>query len=299
MEGVVFDIQRFALNDGPGIRTTVFLKGCPLRCAWCHNPESLAPNPQLSCDWKHCAHCGACLATCPEDAHGMQQGRHVIKYADCVACGHCVHSCPTGSLQIVGQRMDVHMVMKIILADRDYYGDTGGMTLSGGEPLSQPAYAVEIFGRSRAEGIHTCLDTSGFATSDALTMILPLTDLVLFDIKETDSVRHRDATGVALNPILKNLDAVNGAGIPLWLRCPIIPGWNDREDHFSSIASLSNKLNMVEYVDLLPYHTMGAQKKSRIGLSSMVTDAEPAPDDAMEVWREALHRHGCTCVRRG
>jgi len=315
--GLVFDIQRFSLFDGPGIRTTVFLKGCPLQCAWCHNPEGIVPHAELLFQPEQCVGCGACVAVCPEGAHRFEikeEARaaraaqddaaaagqpwsapvgHVLERKLCTVCGACAPACPSKALELCGQRMTVGAVMAIVLRDRGYYMDSGGgLTLSGGEPLFQPAFATALLGAARAEGLHTAIETSGCGGWTDLEALLPLTDLFLYDVKETDPQRHRAFTGVPLAPILDNLRRLVAAGANVRLRLPVVPGYNDRPDHIEAVARLAQSLPGLEGADLLPYHRLGEGKRMLLGQPEDRAVSLPPDTGQVQAWKACFAAAG-------
>ena len=265
--GTIFNIQRFSTHDGPGIRTTVFLKGCPLRCQWCANPESQSPIPQLMVRPVKCVGCGACERICPEDAIIMSpDGR--VDYPDwekCSQCFSCVGVCPSFALGITGEERSAQAVMETVKRDALFYRNTGGgVTFSGGEALMQPDFLYALMGSAKDAGIHIALDTTGFARRQHFERILPLADLVLFDVKLLDNDRHEELTGVGLNLIHENLKLVAGK-TRTWFRIPIISGINDKEEHMDLIGSLARKLG-VEKISLLPFHDGGIHKMAQVGM---------------------------------
>lgn len=263
--GVIFDIQRFCVSDGPGIRTTVFLKGCPLGCKWCHNPESRSPKTELAFYSEKCVGCGACAAVCPSGCHGFVGG-HTIDRAKCVVCGACAEACAHSALERVGREVGVSEVIEEVLRDRAFYAHSGGgMTISGGEPLFQPEFSLELLRSAKNEDLHCCVETSGFGDGAALEEMVRLVDLFLFDVKETDPDRHRVLVGRDNETILQNLRRVDRAGGKIVLRCPIIPGCNDRAAHYDAVAALANSLPGVTGVDLMPYHPLGISKAESLG----------------------------------
>lgn len=290
--GIIFHIQRFCVHDGPGIRTTVFFKGCPLSCIWCHNPESKQPQVQISYSERSCLQCRECEAVCKNGVHSFSSGAHRVDGSRCAACGRCVEACPALALELIGQRMSVEEVMEEILKDRDYYGAShGGVTLSGGEPLFQPDFCLELLRACKECGLHTCVETSGFCQPSILEQLAEFIDLFLFDFKEGDSRRHLSYTSVPNEPILRNLRLLDSRGASVILRCPVIPGLNDREEQFQSIADYA-RLSCVKSVELMAYHTMGREKAKKIG-ADYPLQTPPASQFQISCWREKLEALGC------
>lgn len=303
--GLVFDIQHFAIHDGPGIRTTVFLKGCPLHCLWCHNPEGQERVPELFFSPEKCILCGFCAQACPKGLHQVGEAGHTFDRAGCTVCeecanGACAAGCYTRALEVSGQWMAVEQVLDAVLADRDFYSPSGGgMTLSGGEPVLQFDFTRDLLLAARQAGLHTCLETSGCGAPAQFRELAPLVDLFLFDVKETDPERHRRFTGAPNREILANLRLLVDSGAAVILRCPVIPGMNDRAEHFAAVGRLAEELGRVVEVQLMPYHPLGKSKRDRLGKSDPLGDL-PRPEDAeIHGWVAAVQAHTQVRVKKG
>lgn len=297
--GRIFDIQRFSLHDGPGIRTTVFLKGCPLRCLWCGNPESIPSEPSLSYQPDRCIACGACLPVCPEKALSTDAaGKVRVDRQRCNACGVCPPVCDPQALELVGREVTVGEVLDVVLRDREYYrASGGGLTLSGGEPLFQPAFAAALLAGAKDRGLHCCVETSGYALWGAVRGLVPLVDLWLFDFKETDRQLHEKYVGKPPDLILANLRQLHDAGAKIILRCPLIPQHNARPEHLDGIVALSRQLPKLEGFELLPYYDLWRAKLARFGLaSSLPATVQPPDRDTVNGWNAYLRRHGVRIV---
>ena len=300
LKGTVFNIQRFSVNDGPGIRTTVFLKGCMLRCLWCHNPESHSPRPQLMLYADRCIGCGKCIAACSAGLHNFgADGVHQIERENCAGCGRCAAEC-VGALEIAGREMSVEEILTEVQKDSAFYAHSGGgMTVSGGEPLMQPEFTTALFREAKQRGLHTCIETCGFAPTETVLALAPYVDLFLWDVKETDSARHKEFTGVPNERILANLRALNAAGAKIVLRCPIIPGYNDREEHLRAVGALAEELTGVIRVDVEPYHPLGKSKAASLGTSYALGDMSFPAEDAVRAWIECIAAETSKPVQKG
>lgn len=290
---MVSNIMRFALHDGPGIRTTVFLKGCPLACWWCHNPENQDFRPSLMYFEDRCLRCGACASVCPQQAVAIENGA-VNTGAACRRCGACIEACLAGARQLAGRKMTVSEALREVERDIAFFDESGGgVTLSGGEPLSQPAFTEALLSACRERRIHTALDTSGFAPRDVLLEISARADLVLFDWKLFDPARHRMYTGVDNAAILSNLEALVAAGRRIVVRFPVIPGINDSDEEVRALAGFVSRLGL-RRIDLLPYHRIGKDKFRRLGRACPLDGLEPPPPGQVNRIAEELQALGFT-----
>jgi pyruvate formate lyase activating enzyme len=265
--GLIFNIQKFAVHDGPGIRTTVFLKGCPLACRWCANAESLSPEPELGFIRERCDGCGNCLTVCTRDAVS-RDGEGAIRFdrERCDACGECVMACPAEALTVYGRRVTVTEVFGEVSRDRAFYQSSGGgVTVSGGEPLLQADFVRALFRECRESGIATCLDTSGCASAEKLCQVLAFTDYVLLDIKHLDTERHQLFTGQPNELILANARLIADSGVPMLCRMPLVAGINDDAANIAAMAAFIRGLGEGIALELLPYHRLGAGKYHILG----------------------------------
>ena len=297
--GLIFNLQKYSLQDGPGIRTTVFLKGCPLHCAWCHNPESISPRQEFIILESRCIACGECRRVCPHAVVG--QGSALPRVMEqCTLCGACSDACPTAAREMVGRNMTVAELLPILLRDRVFYDDSGGgVTFSGGEPLLQFDFLAEALAACRAERVHTAVDTAGHCPTAHLLAIAPLTDLFLFDLKCVDSDRHRQFTGVPNELILQNLQALSRIHSNIWIRVPVIPGINDSRSELDSAARLTASLAGVRQVNLLPYHRTGVRKSERLGKDGFLTGLQPASAEALSDAAVVFRAYGLKTVSGG
>ena len=287
--GTIFDIKHFAVHDGPGIRTTVFFKGCPLSCLWCHNPESISPHPQLLFTPRKCIGCDNCFEACPEAAHRKVEGVHVIDRERCRTHGECVDGCYAGALEMAGYEVTVDDVMEEVLRDRTFHANSGGgITLSGGEPLAQQEFTIALLQSAKAQGLHTALDTSGHAPWPRLEEALRHTDLVLYDLKHMDPKRHAALTGVSNELILDNLRLLDRIGKTTWIRIPLIPSQNDDDANYEAMGELLSALENVERIEILRYHRLAETKYASAGMEYTLKGLEPPTEAKAESRRRML-----------
>ncbi|MCD6289105.1 MAG: glycyl-radical enzyme activating protein [Anaerolineae bacterium] len=304
MKGLIFDIQRFSVHDGPGIRTTVFLKGCSLRCFWCHNPEGIRPRPEIQFFPDRCIACGECVAVCPNGAHELRDGFHIYHRDRCESCGLCAGVCYSEALTLIGRTMTVDEVVVEVLRDRAFYDTSGGVTLSGGDPLMQPDFSRAILERCKAEGVHTAIETAANCHWEDLAALLPVTDLVMMDIKHMDPEKHRWATGVSNKRILANARRLAQTDKPVLFRVPVVPTVNDTPEEIGAIArfvqqliglragdGVSGSKGAIE-LELLPFHRMAASKYQSLGLKYRAASFVAPDKEKMEELAAIVRSYG-------
>lgn len=297
LRGLIFNVMRFSVHDGPGIRTTVFLKGCALSCWWCHNPESQSRKPEIMYAPERCVRCGDCLRACEHAALTWDDGP-IRDLSRCQQCGKCAQACLADARRLVGEWVSVSELVSRLRRDAVFFDQSGGgVTFSGGEPLVQPEFLFEALKACKAQGIHTAVDTCGYASRETMARISSVADLFLFDLKFADPERHRKYTGVTNGPILENLAMLAESGKPLMVRIPIVPGVNDDEANMRASMDILSRLG-VRKVDLLSYHQTGTDKYQRIGSKYELQDVVPPSIEMMNELSDKFCREGFT-VRIG
>jgi pyruvate formate lyase activating enzyme len=287
------NIQRFCIHDGPGIRTVVFMQGCPLRCRWCQNPECRTTGPLLKYTAALCANCGSCARVCPNACHRLDSGTHTLIRRRCTRCGLCAEACPTRALEMVGEIQSSATVFETVMRDAAFYETSGGgLTLSGGEPLAQPEATSKLLQLARAQGIHTCVETSGYARWPVFESLLGAVDLWLYDLKHIDPTAHRAATGVSNRRILSNLSRLLDAGGSVILRLPIIPGYNTDQQSLRMLVDRVASFDRVREVHLMPYNAFTRSKFAALGLRYSLAQTHPPPDETLRRLKRELESRG-------
>ena len=295
-DGIVFNVQKFSIHDGPGVRTTVFLKGCPLRCQWCANPESQLPGVQILYDETKCLRCGQCVRRCPEQALNMDEDKRVhVNFQRCSGCLLCTQQCPGKALTHEGERKSVEELVDVCLQDRAFYEESGGgVTISGGEGMAQPDFTETLAAALRERGIHTAIETTGCVSEDVFRRLAPLFDVLLFDVKHYDPARHQEGTGVRNERIIKNLAWAKDNGLQILPRIPVIPGFNDSLEDAEGIALLLNQIGL-KRVQLLPFHQMGERKYEFLNRDYVLKDVKALHPEDLTEYRHVFLDAGLDC----
>lgn len=299
IKGTVFNIQRFSTEDGPGIRTTVFVKGCPLKCLWCHNPEGINPKPELMWYGVRCIGALDCIEVCPEGALKLTPDGMVIDRKKCTVCGLCEKACPSAALEVIGKEYTPEEIFEEVAKDEAFYrNSSGGVTLGGGDPMINPEFSTEVLRLCKEANIPTAIDTTGVFNSSTYDKILPFTDLILLDLKQMDEALHKKMTGVGLDNILKNAEIFGRGDIPIWVRTPIIPGMTDQEENIEKVARfIAEKMPAVERYELLAFNNLCMDKYRRLDLKFTLEDTPLMEKDRMERLAEIAANEGVKDVR--
>lgn len=290
--GIVFNIQKFSVNDGPGIRTVVFLKGCPLRCRWCANPESQLVRAEILWDEKKCIGCHHCIEVCPHQAVSLKDGKITVDSSKCDGCGKCFHECPGKALKNEGELKTIQEVMDVVMQDLPFYEESGGgITLSGGEMLAQPEFAIQLLRAAKENGLHTCCETTGFARQEVFASVIENLDTILFDVKHWNSDKHKDGTAVGNELILANLKYAIGQGKDVLPRIPVIPGFNDSMEDAVNLARIIKDAGGTR-CQLLPFHQFGENKYDQLGREYAYKDVTAYHREDLEDYRHVFIENG-------
>jgi pyruvate formate lyase activating enzyme len=293
VEGTIFDIKKYAIHDGPGIRSTVFFKGCPLACRWCHNPEGITVASQKIYRQERCIGCGECIRICPHEVMTQTAEGIVWDPAKCNLCRTCVDHCPSEAIEFVGRRVAAGEVMREIEKDIAFYDQSGGgITLSGGEPLMQPDFLLQLLDACAGLDLHRTVDTTGYADSRLLLEVAQKTDLFLYDLKLMDADKHRDFTGVSNERILNNLKLLAQNGARIQVRVPVIPGINSDAENIDRTAAFVSGLPGVEHIAILPFHNSARSKYGRLGMECISSNIESPSDEQLKIIAGKLEKYG-------
>ena len=293
VKGVIFDIQRFSVHDGPGIRTSVFMKGCPLSCIWCHNPEAIEAAPEIAYYGDKCSGCGCCAAVCPNNCHGTAcDNERKFSRENCIRCGKCAEACVYQAVTVTGKTVTAAEVIETVKKDELFYQNSGGgMTLTGGEPFFQPVFALELLKLAKQNGLHTCVETCGAVSFEILNEAACCTHIFLYDVKETCADKHFEFTGAGNGIILENLFKLDALNVEIILRCPIIPELNDNEDHFINIGKLADQTKNAKEIHIQPYHPLGISKSKAIGKQPRYPNSQITSKETTVAWAAEIQKH--------
>lgn len=291
--GVIFDIKKYAIHDGPGIRTTVFFKGCPLSCWWCHNPEGLTMSTQRLYIKERCIGCGECIKVCPQEANSLSSRGVITDQSKCIKCRTCAQACPSEAIEFIGKTSTVDDVVRKIERDIIFYDESnGGVTFSGGEPLMQPGFLLELLDACGKLEIHRTVDTAGYADAKILMSVAERTELFIYDVKHMDPEKHKKYTGVSNEQILSNLELLAGHGANIKVRIPVIPGFNNDNENIDRTGSFISSLPGVSSVNLLKYHDSAITKYKKIGVKYLLKNVSPSSEHELKSIKKRLRKYG-------
>ena len=291
--GVIFNIKKYAIHDGPGIRTTVFFKGCPLSCWWCHNPEGLTMPTQRLYIKERCIGCGECIKVCPQEANSLSSRGVITDQSKCIKCRTCAQACPSEAIEFIGKTSTVDDVVRKIGRDIIFYDESnGGVTFSGGEPLMQPGFLLELLDACGKLEIHRTVDTAGYADAKILMSVAEYTELFIYDVKHMDSEKHKKYTGVSNEQILSNLELLAGHGVNIKVRIPVIPGFNNDNENIDRTGSFISSLPGVSNVNLLKYHDSAIAKYKKIGVKYLLKNVLPSSEHELKSIKKRLGKYG-------
>ncbi|MBS7641437.1 MAG: glycyl-radical enzyme activating protein [Candidatus Bathyarchaeia archaeon] len=299
MKGLILNIERFSIHDGPGIRTVVFLKGCPLRCIWCSTPDGQNMFPELEYFSHKCIKCGRCIDACPKKAIVKLNDEIVTLRYECTLCGKCVEKCLSGARKIVGKEMTVEDVLKEVEKDMVFYSSSGGgVTLSGGDPISQPEFSAAILKMCRERGINTCIETSAYGDWGSLAKMLAYTDFLYVDIKHIDPLKHKKFTGKSNRKILKNIENISKSypDMPVVVRVPVVPGYTDDMENIRAIALFVSGLGKNFKIELLPYHRLGIHRYEALSRPYLLRDLMPPPHEHIKTLKRFIESYGVKVI---
>ncbi len=295
-KGIIFNIQKFSIHDGPGIRTTVFLKGCPLKCKWCSNPESQLEKIQISCDKTKCTHCKSCINTCPAKSISMQNNNIVVDADTCIGCGNCIQKCPTSALSFEGEYKEVDEIVKVCMQDIDFYEESdGGITISGGEGMSQPQFLKALIKKLKEHNLHVAIETTGYIDPTVFQELASMLDLLLFDVKHYDSIKHFEGTNVHNELILENLKWSVEHNINLLVRIPVIPDFNDSLDDAIGLATILQNFG-IKKAQLLPFHQFGEKKYELLNMIYTLKDKKALYPEDLHEYQQIFIDKGIECI---
>lgn len=297
MTAKYIDIKKFAVHDGPGIRTTLFLKGCPLHCKWCHNPESISFDKQLSYLSTKCIGCGECVTVCPTSSHSISENGHIFNRQGCIGCGACEEACLADALKLYGKEITVEEAYDVIMEDKSFYDNSGGgATISGGEPMMQADFVAELFKKLRESGVHTAIDTCGYVKYSEYEKVIPYTNMFLYDLKHIDSDKHKAAVGKPNELILENLLKLDKTGIDIEIRIPFVPGINTDEETVRGMAEFMSRCKHITRVKVLPYHSLAGSKYESLDMENTLPRVDSPSDEMLDWAADIISSYGVNAI---